>query len=354
MAPRLLRISWLSPLSIGCAVGLLMAASTIAAVVLGWPVTPASAGRIVAVFARHVATERDRELTSFAIFQDWQAQTASFERLAGYTLSTVNLVGEPAPLTVRAAGVTPDFFQTLDANPALGRGFVSQVSAAAVARECVISDALWRSRFGTSASVIGSVVHLDVVNGMGQSGPFTIVGVAPAALRYPERVDVWMPFAPPEFFLTNRSGQWFGVVGRMQSGVSVQQVTAEMNAVMAAVQTEQSGRQPTHTANLVPVQELLTRRYQALVRGLAATAGVLLLVVAASAGGLLAARALREQQDDSIRVSLGARPMGLITAAGREGLVLGVMAFVISVPAALACGDPPRDRRTNRPRRKPA
>jgi putative ABC transport system permease protein len=331
------RVSWLSVVSIGCAVGLLMAAAAIADSILRQPFLDRSADPVVAVFARHVATARERELTSFVIFQDWQARATSFEHLSGYRLSTTNVLGEPMPQTVRAAQVTPGFFESLQITPARGRAFVSEELTPEGSRICVISDGLWKSRYGGNASILGSTIRLDNVGGMGLSGPYTIVGIAPATLRYPERVDIWMPFSAPEFFLKSRAGQWFGVVGRMHPGISLEQATTEMDAVMRAQQTEHPGQQPTHTANLVPIRHVLTARYEALIGGLAAASALLLVVVAASAGGLLAARALREQQYDRIRLSLGARTGTLVSAAAREGAALGVLAFAISVPASLVC-----------------
>lgn len=155
-----------------------MAATAVADSVLSSPFTSSSADRIVAVFARHLATSRERELTSFAIFQDWKARARSFERLSGYTLSTVNLLGEPAPQTIRAAQVTDDFFDTLGTTLALGHGFAESETAPA-SDVCIISDRLWRSRFGANPSIVGSVIHLDTVNGIGLSGARTIVGVVP-------------------------------------------------------------------------------------------------------------------------------------------------------------------------------
>lgn len=106
---------------------------------------------------------------------------------------------------------------------------------------------------------------------------------------------------------------------------------------MAAVQAEQPKQQPAHDANLVPVMEVLTAKYRALVLGLVATAAVLLLVVIASAGGLLAARALREHVNDRIRLSLGANMRRLIAGAAREGARLGIVAFVVAVPVTFTC-----------------
>ncbi len=334
--PAVRRLSWLSVITIGSAVGLLMAATAVADSVLGSPFAGSSADGVVAVFARHLATDRERELTSFAVFQDWKTRTGSFEQLSGYTLSTVNLVGDPAPRTIRAAQVTADFFDTLNTAPVLGRGF-AQSGLTPDPEVCVISDGLWRSRFGANPSIVGSVIHVDAVNGIWSSGALTVVGVMPGTLRFPERVDLWTPLALPDRLRANRSGQWFGVVGHLRRDVSSAAAAAEMSAVMAAVQAAEPKQQPAHDANLVPIVELLTARYRALVVGLVAAAGVLLLVVSASAGGLLAAGAIREHVNDRIRLSLGAGARRLIADAARDGVWLGIVAFVPAVPVAFAC-----------------
>lgn len=180
---RVARLSWCSLAGLGAAIGLLMAAESVADTVLWRPFASQTGGPVIGVFARHAVTGRERELVSFAVFKDWQSRATVFESLSGYQLAAVNLLGDPAAINLRAAAVAEGFFQTVQASPARGRGFVAGEHQAARATVCVISDTLWRTRFGSASSVVGSTLRLEVVHGSAQSGVFTIVGIAPPTFR---------------------------------------------------------------------------------------------------------------------------------------------------------------------------
>lgn len=329
------RLSWTSVICLGAAVGVLVGAGAAADALLRQPFARQRGGAVVAIFANHTVTGRPRELTSFATFTDWRRAARVFEQVSGYASATLNLLGEPEPITLRAAVVAERFFDTLDMPLAHGRGFRLAEHSAGLAQVCVISDALWHTRFGAAPDVVGRSIRLDQLSGMARSGIFTIVGIAPPRGTYPEEVELWMPYVPTAAQLTNRSGQWFSVVGRLRARVTPAQADADMRVVAAGAPAEHSQAQPPYVPNLVPLREVLTAKYEGLVAGLGAAAVLLLLVVTASISGVLAARALREAHADVIRLSLGARRRDLLSAAARDGLLLGLLAAAISLPCAL-------------------
>ena len=110
-------------------------------------------------------------------YRDYVAESGVFERAAALTPTTANLTGDGDPERVRGVSVTPAFFDVLGVRMALGRAFIEQ-DAQPGSRAVILSDGLWRRRFGTRADVVGSTVTLD-------GDASTIVGVAPPGVSYP-------------------------------------------------------------------------------------------------------------------------------------------------------------------------
>jgi putative ABC transport system permease protein len=149
-----------------------------------------------------------------ANFLDWKRQCRSFERLAGYAWSEVNLTGEGDPEKLSATLVTTDFFPLLGVEPLLGRYFLVGEDQAGREQVVVLSRGLWERRFGGDPSVVGRTVKID-----GRS--CTIAGVMPKQFVFPMAAELWMPLAMSPKDLADRTSRYVRVFGRLRSGVSV-------------------------------------------------------------------------------------------------------------------------------------
>ena len=119
-----------------------------------------------------------------ADFFDWHRDNQSFSALAAYTIlgpaGAYNLTGDGEPERVRPLEVTPSFLGVIGVTPALGRDFRTEEATDGRNRVVVISDALWRRRFGADRSVVGRTVAFN-------GRTFEIIGVLPAQFWWPTR-----------------------------------------------------------------------------------------------------------------------------------------------------------------------
>jgi len=133
------------------------------------------------------ATGRARAVNP-ADFLDWASRVRSFERLAAYRDQEFRLTGGDRPTRVHGARVTLDFFHVLRVQPALGRVFGSGERPRRDDRVVVLSEGLWRERFGRDPSILGRSINLD-------AEPYTVVGVLPESFHFTllGRVELWAP-----------------------------------------------------------------------------------------------------------------------------------------------------------------
>ena len=143
---------------------------------------------------------------SYADLLDVRRETTLLDDVAAYFEKSVTLYGEES---VRVAGgvVTPNLFDLLDVEPALGRGFRPE-DGARVGFESVIilSDGLWRSRYGADPKIIGQPILMN-------ERELTVIAIMPKGFRFPERGDLWLPFDPGEG--TNRSARGLSAVAKL-------------------------------------------------------------------------------------------------------------------------------------------
>src|SRR5262249_55574082 len=129
------------------------------------------------------------------------------------------------------AAVTSDFFSVLFPEPLLGRMFVSEDGQPGAAPVVVLSENLWRNRFGADLSIVGRSITLDM-------RPYTVIGVMPASFRTPflnQTSQVWIPLAQDPLFsvwMTKPPEEhWMAVIARLRDGISAAQVWTELDTI---------------------------------------------------------------------------------------------------------------------------
>src|SRR5262249_48564927 len=171
---------------------------------------------------------------AFAEFKDWQAQSQSFDGMAGMPTIVLGagyvLAGRGEATQVECSKVSGGLFRPLGREAGVGRGFVGTDSVFEGPKVGVRADRLWRERFNADPNVIGQTITLT-----GQG--FTVIGVLPAQFDFPKGAEIWLPFqsvAWPQA-LENRRAGFLQVVGKLKAGVSLQQAEAELNTIIARV-----------------------------------------------------------------------------------------------------------------------
>jgi predicted permease len=259
--------------------------------------------------------------------------------VAAYATRTVTLAegGEPARLTMEVA--SPDYFDVLGVRPAVGREFAAADEAEGVLR-AVLSDGLWRGRFGGSPAVLGRVVAMS-------GKPVEVIGVAPAGFRgLSGRADLWVTIhtgaalvAP--FLVSAGQAHWLSGIGRLVPGAAIESLRAQMQAVGKAAEAAYPDPDPTFErsgdARLLR-DARVTRDARRAVLVLTVAAGLVLLIACANLAGLLLARASRRGRETAVRLALGGGRWRVARAALAESLLLagagGAAGVVVAWAAA--------------------
>src|SRR5262245_16077081 len=139
--------------------------------------------RIAAIYMHHPTQGVLYNELSPADFIDIQRQSKSFESIAAYGPWEVNVAGDDGAEIVQGLRVTPEFFRVTGTPAALGRVFGEMEAGQQVV---VISDRLWRRRFGGERWALGHALSLD-------GEPYTVIGVMPATFDYPSGAELWAP-----------------------------------------------------------------------------------------------------------------------------------------------------------------
>jgi putative ABC transport system permease protein len=276
-------------------------------------------------------------------FRDWREQSHSFESLAAFRSDTYNLSAAGTPETLVGGDVTWDFFRVLGVRPALGRFFRPEEDRPGAARVAVLSQALWRSRFGGERGVLGRRVLLDGL-------AHTVIGVAPpaAAAVFPQ-VAVWVPQAAD--YQQWRSSRHLQVVGRLRAGTSLARAQAEMSAIAARLERQYPADNLGWGVLLQPLHEVMVERIRPALALLRLAVWAVLLIACANVASLLLARLASREREIAMRSALGAgrgrlarqivvESVVLFAAGGALGLVLAAWATPALV--ALYAGAIPR------------
>jgi putative ABC transport system permease protein len=279
--------------------------------------------------------ERNREKIPFDLnpspgnFLDWRRESRAFDRLAAwrnwyFTLAEPRATGT-VPEAVRGVRVSPAFFSMLDVHVALGRTFDAGEEQPGKHRVALLSDGLWKRRFGADRTILGRTLLID-------GAPFSVVGVLPPDFHFLQPdLDVWMPLAVDDAF-HDRESHSVMVFGRLAPGITLAQGQAEMDAMaarLADAYPDTNGGWTVPIASVYPTPEV--RELQPALLVLAGAAGLVLLIACANVANLLLARGLARQKEIEVRVALGATRARVIRQLLTETLLLSTVAGIAGV-----------------------
>jgi putative ABC transport system permease protein len=265
---------------------------------------------------------------SFAEVQDWRAMNRTFADVAIYDEMSLNLRLGTEAIRVESEMVSASFFNLLGARAALGRTFSDDDDRVPDERPvAIISDRLWRDRFGAAADILQRPIALN-------DRTCTIVGVMPpgfAGLSFD--TDLWVPsmmvsLTSSSGVMRNRGERWLGALGRLRDGVSLAQAQDDLTRVAAELERQYPDTNRQRSVQIVPLKDALIGSTARLIVTLFTAVLLFLVVSCANVASLQLARTTARRRELAVRAALGARRWHVLRQLLVESFVLSALAGV--------------------------
>jgi putative ABC transport system permease protein len=288
--------------------------------------------RLVLLWETRLDNPGSLNIVSAPNYLDWQQRNSVFESMAMFDSAGkgYNLSGGSDPERVSGVRVSWSFFETLGVRPRLGRSFLPEEETFGKHRVVVLSDGLWRSRYGADPTLVGQTIKLD-------SEDYTVVGVMPPSFEFQfwsDRRQLWVPIYYTEGD-HERGSHSFVAFARLKPGVTLAEASAEMDTIGRGLAQAYPQANAGKSALVMPMGEYGQKYYRATWLALLGAAGFVLLIACVNVANLLMARGAARQREFAIRLALGASRWRTIRQLLTESLLLAVAGGFSGILVAL-------------------
>jgi predicted permease len=272
-------------------------------------------------------------------YLEWRKADTAFSAVAALQQDGWNLTGNGEPERVGGARVSVNFFDFLGVPPALGRGFVPEEETPGADRVVVISDALWRRRYGADPNLVGRTIELN-----GQAN--VVVGIASPSLLVPTgtqlhsmllfapRIDIWRPIAPTKAELEEED--WgTGLLVKLKPNESAEHGLQQLEAFYSDYKRKVAPElKVSILPRLIPIREVYSGKFRLRLLLVFAASAILLLTACVTLANLLLARFAARTGEFAIRTALGAGRIRLLAQAITEVTTLALAGGFVGIAAA--------------------
>jgi len=282
--------------------------------------------RLVLLWGNVQRQKVERRGNSYPDYLDWKAQSASFEGMAAYFDGSFTLTGVDEPERISGEWVSAGYFELLGVEPIQGRTILADEDRVGNAATVVlISEGLWKRRFGSAPGILGEQLHLN-------DRLFTVIGIMPQWFRgLTDSADVWVPFtaAGPASDFAERGSRGFPAVARLGPDVSQRQAQAEMDGISARLEQQYPDTNSKRAVEVAPLTSEMVGDLRAPLLLLLGSVALVLMIACGNVANLLVARSEARRMEIVIRMALGAGRRRVFRQLITESLVLSLVGALL-------------------------
>src|SRR3954470_18888094 len=265
-------------------------------------------------------TDGGRESLSIPDFEDLRAAGTALESAGAAQFVGMNLTGDGDPERIFVARTSSGFFETLAVAPALGRPFMAEEIERG-AHVALLTDALWRRRFGADPGAVGRSIVLG-------DDSYELVGVLPRGFLFPGRTgELAIPLALRLDPRANRRADAFlrafaRLRGGASPGIATAQLTGKLKELAQKFPDDNARKQ---AALLVPVADELVGQYRSMLLLMLGAVALVLVMSCANLASLMLAQAEARRREFAVRSALGAVRNRVLRQVLIESVVLATL-----------------------------
>jgi putative ABC transport system permease protein len=261
-----------------------------------------------------------------ANYLDWRTQNDVFERMSIYGGRRLTLTGTGTPEALPGALVSADFFEVLGVRAMLGRTFAAGDDEPGAPNIVVISEGMWRSRFGADPTAVGRSISID-------GEPRTIVGIV-HQLPLRQKGDVYIPLVWTERDRAVRGNHNYFVIARLKSGVEVQTAQAEMTTISKRLEQQYPADDKGWGAVVLPLHDDMVGDVRTPLFVLLGAVAFVLLIACANLANLFLAKGLARGKELAVRAALGASRLRIAQQLIIETVLLAAVGAIVGLAGA--------------------